>query len=334
MCLFPRKFINRKYTKNQKNGGVIPPITDIRTLYVPIDCGNCIECRKKKARDWQVRLMEEIKHNKMKAHFVTLTFSNESIQELINNPEDLVKCRKLKNMEGYRLDNEIATVAVHYFRERWRRRYGKSPKHWLVTELGHRGTENIHMHGIIWAEDISELKTIWKYGYVWDGYEKNGKKENYVNNKTINYIIKYVSKQDTLHKYYKGIVLCSPGIGKDYEKKGNAFRNKFKGEKTDTTYKTEQGYKLMLPAYWRRKIYTDEEREYMWIDKLNKGKSYVMGEKCDNEEDAEKLRDWWRKENARMGYRGYTIQEEDMKAENEMRKILISKRLNTVPPAG
>ena len=175
MCLFPRQMINRKYTKNNKNGGVIPPVTDIRTLYVNIECENCIECRRKKARDWQVRLMEEIKFNTMKGHFVTLTFSNESIREFIQNPKDLKECRKLKNMSGYALDNQIAIVAIHYFRERWRKEYKKSPRHWFATELGHQGTQNIHLHGIIWADDISKLREIWQYGFVWDGYNKNGK---------------------------------------------------------------------------------------------------------------------------------------------------------------
>lgn len=331
MCLYPRRMMNRKYVKNQKNGGVIPPITDIRTLYVNIDCTNCIECRKKKARDWQVRLMEEIKHNKMKAHFVTLTFSNESIKKLIENPENLKKLRKLKNMKGYRLDNEIATVAVHYFRERWRKIYKKSPRHWLVTELGHNGTENIHLHGIIWADDISELKNIWGYGYVWDGYTKNGKKINYVNSKTINYIIKYVSKQDTKHPNFKGIVLASnkPAIGKEYLTKGNVGKNKFNGNKTDTTYITSQGYKLSLPQYYRRKIYNDNERESLWISKMDKKEIFVMGEKCKSEEEAEKLRQWYRKLTSKMGYRGYTTNEDEMKAENEMRKILIEKRINS-----
>ena len=27
----------------------------------------------------------------------------------------------------------------------------KSVRHWLITELGHNGTENIHLHGIIWT---------------------------------------------------------------------------------------------------------------------------------------------------------------------------------------
>lgn len=81
MCLYPQLIKNKKYTANKKNKGKPPKIKDKRTEYVPIGCGKCIECLKQKAREWQVRLQEEIKTNK-KGTFVTLTFSNENIQKL------------------------------------------------------------------------------------------------------------------------------------------------------------------------------------------------------------------------------------------------------------
>ena len=64
MCLYPKIIKNRKYVKNKKNGGNVPTPTDPRVLMVPVGCGNCMECRKQKARQWQVRLSEEIRENK------------------------------------------------------------------------------------------------------------------------------------------------------------------------------------------------------------------------------------------------------------------------------
>ena len=72
---------NRKYVANKKNGGLIPPIPDERVKWVAIGCQQCIECRKQKAREWQIRLQEDLKHN-TNAKFITLTFSNESILKL------------------------------------------------------------------------------------------------------------------------------------------------------------------------------------------------------------------------------------------------------------
>lgn len=121
MCLYPTLIKNKKYTTNKKNGGNIPPINDPRTAYVPIGCGKCIECRKQKSREWQVRLTEHIKQN-ANGKFIALTFSNESIQNLTQ------KLSHLK-LEGYDLDNEIATYAVRHFLENFRKTHKRSLPH-------------------------------------------------------------------------------------------------------------------------------------------------------------------------------------------------------------
>ena len=81
----------------------------------------------------------------------------------------------------------------------------------------------------------------------------------YVSSKTINYITKNMLKVDERHKEYQGKVLCSKGIGTNYAKSINAKNNKFKGSKTNETYKLPNGAKLNLPIYYRNAIYTEEE---------------------------------------------------------------------------
>ena len=179
--------------------------------------------------------------------FVTLTFSNESITDLSS---------EIDNLTGYNLDNAIAKLAVRRFLERWRKKYKKSVRHWLVTELGHGTTEHLHLHGIIWTDESpKEIERIWKYGYIWAGDENV---KNYVNEKTVNYIIKYVSKDDKEHKEYTPIILTSPGIGSGYMKSLNMKNNVFKGDETKEYYRTRTGHKIALPIYYRNKIYTDE----------------------------------------------------------------------------
>ena len=121
---------------------------------------------------------------------------------------------ELQNATGYELDNAIATKATRRFLERYRKKNKKSLKHWLITEIGHEGTENIHMHGIIWIDDINDIQKYWNYGHTWTGHGEQ--KINYVTNRTINYMIKYVTKIDSKHKEYQPKILCSPGIGKNY----------------------------------------------------------------------------------------------------------------------
>lgn len=291
MCLYPKLIKNRKYTANKKNGGIIPAVTDERTLYVPIGCGKCMECMKKKSREWQVRLQEEIRTDKT-GKFITLTFNEKSLQEL---EKEIQKDNKINDKIE---ENIIATIAVRRFLERWRKEFKKSVKHWLITELGHQGTERIHLHGLLFTNESNEkIEEKWKYGYIFVG--------DYVNNKTINYIIKYVTKVDKDHKGYTPIILTSSGMGKNYLKRDDAKNNKFKNENTLEYYKTIQGFKQNLPIYYRNKLYTDEEKEKLWLNKLDKQIRYVGGEKIDiskGEETYYKTLEYYQIRNKQLGY--------------------------------
>ena len=151
-------------------------------------------------------------------------------------------------------------------------------KHWLVTELGGKYTERIHIHGIIFTdEDEKTIQKYWKYGNIKVG---NGK-EHYVSDKTINYIVKYVNKIDPKHKEYESKILCSPGIGKGYTKRSDINKNKFKGKETNETYTLRDGRKIALPTYYRNKIYTEDEKEKLWLIKLDKEERWICGERID-----------------------------------------------------
>ena len=151
-----------------------------------------MECMKQRARGWSLRLLEEIKtHDRQHKWFVTLTMSNEHYSKLADDID--------QDLKGYDRDNAIATLAMRRFLERWRDKYGESVKHWFVTELGHQGTENIHLHGIIFTNEIEAVAKLWKYGYVWNG--------TYVNEATVNYVIKYCTKVDKDHELYKPKIL-------------------------------------------------------------------------------------------------------------------------------
>jgi len=319
MCLYPRLIRNRKYTKNKKNGGVIPPISDKRVLMVPVGCGKCIECKKQKARNWQVRLQEDIRVNK-NAKFVTYTFSEHELQKLDN---------EIKGLSGYDRDNEICRLAVRRYTERWRKKYGRTLRHWLVTELGHQNTERVHMHGIVWTDEVKDIKEIWKYGNIWIG--------EYVSAKTINYIVKYVNKVDESHKTYNSKIFTSQGIGSEYVNRRDSERNKYKKEKTIETYKTREGVELALPVYYRNKIYNEEQREALWLEKLDKEERYVCGVKVDiskGEEEYYKLLEMMRQKNKRLGYGDDAKNWELKRYENERRNLKKLERLEKLYGVG
>ena len=334
MCLYPKLIKNRKYIPNKKNGGIIPPINDERVLIVPVGCTKCMECKKQKARQWAVRLQEEIKTNNT-GKFVTLTFNDESYNELSN---------KIKNLTGYERDNEIATLGVRRFLERWRKKYKKSVKHWLTTELGQTNTERIHIHGIIWSNEIEEISKIWKYGIITigerkynKGIQQNNNTIGYVNESTINYIIKYIQKTDEKHKEYNSKILTSPGIGKNYTNTINSKANKYKEDKTKETYTTKQGTKINLPIYYRNKIYTEEEKEKLWIIKLDNKVRYINGIKIDiskNEDNYYKILNQERKKNKILGYGNDEKNWERKRYENERRNLITLERIKKANPAG
>ena len=133
-------------------------------------------------------------------------------------------------------------------------------------------TERLHLHGIVWGLGNGEkITNNWKYGITFTGY--------FVNERTIQYITKYITKIDKDHKDFQGKVLCSAGIGANYINRGDAAKHTYKQGETIETYRLRNGAKINLPVYYRNKIFTEEERENLFIDKIEKGIVWVMGQK-------------------------------------------------------
>ena len=71
------------------------------------------------------------------------------------------------------------------------------------------------------------------------------------------------------------------------------------------TYILPSGTRTALPIYYRNKIYTDEEREKLWINKLDKQERYVNGTKIsvkNGEELYYKVLNTAQETNKRLGY--------------------------------
>lgn len=100
----------------------------------------------------------------------------------------------------------------------------------------------------------------WKFGYVYLG--------EYVNQKTINYIVKYISKEDKVHKDFRGKIFASKGIG-------NSKLDRY--AKQNDKYKLPNGNEVAIPVYLRNKLFTEKEREKKWIESLEKQERWVDG---------------------------------------------------------
>ena len=105
----------------------------------------------------------------------------------------------IKEKYNLKTDNEIITKIHRLLLERIRKKTGKSMKHWCVTEKGHTNTRRINLHGIFYATNgMTQFKLINILRNNWiDGCCYNGK---YCNEKTINYVSKYMTKRDEDNK--------------------------------------------------------------------------------------------------------------------------------------
>ena len=251
MCLYTRYILNPKYKGNKKNNYNPPACKDRRLLYVPVKCGRCMECRQQKQREWIVRLAEEIRKDP-NAQFITLTLENKAFYELRESKEEK--------------ENDICTRAIRRFLERIRKETGRSIKHWFITELGEE-KGRMHIHGITWC-NTKLIEKNWKYGFIFIG--------SYVNERTIFYITKYMLKINEHDKNFIGKVLASPGIGSGYIERKDAKNNIYKPNKTNESYRLRTGKKINLPQYYRLKIYSEEEREKLWIEKQEREYRYIM----------------------------------------------------------
>ena len=223
-------------------------------------------------------MAQELECNK-NALFVTLTFSRKN---LYNLSKELYG----RYPSNYTEENDICRLATRRWLERIRKKTKKSVKHWLITEKG-EDYDRIHLHGIVWGD--ASLIEKWNYGFTFIG--------TYVNDKTIKYITKYILKTDEKHPGFKGKIMCSSGIGRNYEKSRNAKRNRYKGEETNEMYLLPDGTELPLPKYYHDKIYSEKERENLWIIKQERGYRYIAGEKVstDNLEEWENLTRYYQK---------------------------------------
>lgn len=276
MCLYPTYIKNPKYKPNKKNKGKPPVCKDRRLLYVPTKCGCCIECRKEKQREWRVRLEEELRSNF--GYFTTLTISPEGIKEI----------EEKSGLKWEENPNEVATKGLRLFLERVRKDIGKSIKHWCVTELGEK-KDRIHLHGIFFGQKSAELiRKHWKYGFVFIG--------GYCNSRSVNYMTKYMLKVDIKHPEFKQIVLASAGIGAGYMDRLDYLWQKQNYKNINVaTYTFRNGTKMAMPKYYKDKIFTEKEREKMWINNLNRGLIWIYGEKvkADDWKTIDNLREYW-----------------------------------------
>lgn len=232
----------------------------VENYYIEVPCGKCYLCRKKKANGWRVRLLEELKSTptfrhdgitKYRCIFVLFTFDNAHLPKVSSRDELAPYIRK--------------------WRDLWRKKYGKSPRYFAVTDCGTQ-FGRLHLHLLIFDPcdkngkqiSISALEKnnfFWRNGFVRQPTWLKGQEG-------ITYVTGYITgsnleKEAIKHGHimckeameYKPIVFVSNGLGADYLNHPKSYdieRNQFVYHFNGFTY--------ALPSYYRYKLYDEELR--------------------------------------------------------------------------
>lgn len=128
-----------------------------------------------------------------------------------------------------------------------------------------------------------------------------------------------MTKKDMDNPEYTGKVLCSPGLGAGYIKRIGK-RHEWKGEETKEDYYTRQGTYIALPKYYKYKLFTEEQREQLWIYRENSGEKFVGNFKVKvTNEESEKYYNTLREQHNRDGIEAH---------KDDIKEIIIKKLQN------
>ncbi len=208
---------------------------DIDGQRIPLPCGKCYECRARRVSGWSFRLLKEAERSSS-AFFITLTYENENIPRSEKNFKTLDKSDLQK------------------FFKRLRKRNKNKLKYYACGEYGTR-TERPHYHIILFNADQETIFKAWKLGHIHIGQCEPA---------SVGYTLKYMSKESKIPKHnnddrLKEFSLMSKRMGENYlTEQMIAYHKADLANRVNITI--EDGKKIVLPRYYRDKIYTREEK--------------------------------------------------------------------------
>lgn len=237
-----------------------------KRLTVP--CGKCGNCRRARRNQWAFRLQQELKDSE-NAYFITLTYSDERLPQFVNNETGEVK----SNLRKEDLQKFIKRLREQQYRQTNQRKF----RYYAVGEYGTE-TDRAHYHFIGFNIDriiIDQLDKLWGHGHTHIGSVNEGSilyVAKYHVNRNMGqkseegqisyYIQNKKTKQYHLHieegTRQKEFATMSkrPAIGHGYIKRNYNWHIE-----NMNSYVIQNGYKKVIPRYYKDKIFTDIEKE-------------------------------------------------------------------------
>lgn len=220
---------------------------------VPVPCGKCPYCLKRKVASWAFRLRKEDERSAA-SFFVTLTYEKPPISRI-------GKMTLNSSLPGGKKPSEKSPHRdLQTFFKRLRK--GTFGTTWKYYAVGEYGSENWrpHYHIILFAstyrtkdELLVELYKAWTSGYIDVGT---------VTGASVAYVLKYVQKPSRIPEFngddrLSEFSLMSKGLGENFLT--NATKD-FYRENLEKNYVIQDGYKLAMPRFYRERILSPVEK--------------------------------------------------------------------------
>ena len=214
--------------------------------FVPVPCGRCPECLKRRTSMWSFRLRKE-EERSVSSHFVTLTYDADHVPISKNGFMTLVKSDLQK------------------FFKRLRKSHGKQHnkqypiKYYAVGEYGSR-FRRPHYHIVLFNSSEDAIVASWSL----DGRPLGHVHIGTVSGASIAYTIKYINKGrfTPLHSNddrEPEFPLMSKRMGENYLTPDVVSFHKGNLERAYIT--VEDGVRIPIPRYYKDKMFTESERE-------------------------------------------------------------------------
>lgn len=250
-CLFPYHVENPRYT--MRRGRMFFD----EAKWIPVPCGTCPACLKRRANAWGFRLTEHFKVYP-NALFVTLTYDEFHVP--ISEAGFMTLC--VKDFQKYmkRLRNSYMYKKFNPITKRWNNCYDKVPKisYYCAGEYGSKNFRP-HFHAILFGTDEEHARNAWHCDGVLIGDVHFGTCEA----ASISYCTKYMTKGRIIPVHsgddrVPEFALMSKYLGVDY-----LTNDVIKWHRQDLlrSFVMHNGFKIPLPRYFKDKIFTKEELE-------------------------------------------------------------------------
>ena len=217
----------------------------MKNCSIPVPCGRCPECHKRRANGWAFRLMQEEKRA-TSAFFITLTYDTAHVP--------ITKSGYLS------LDKRDCQLMLKRLRKDVSKLYPENPplKYYLAGEYGGKGWRP-HYHIILFNLPPTEIMMVEKH------WQKGKIQGGSVTAASVAYTLKYMCKPKRVPVHRNDdrlpeFGLMSKGLGEAYLT--DAVKRFHKADLTNRMVLTiEEGKKIAMPRYYKLKLYTEQERK-------------------------------------------------------------------------